>query len=494
MKRTNLLFTRFALVVSLLALGVVNIFTQVGSSGSGREAVGGGGPSNPASTVKPRVRPVPKRTTPKKIVVPRKTAAQYVAEGEAFYKQKDYDSALVAYQNAVRLNPRLSGGWYWVSWLHNEFQEYSQALPAAEKAIALDSRYAYAYVEKGYALRNLKRPSEAISAFQQSVNLKSDYSTGYYELGRTLCDSGRYQEASTNLSQAVSLDPKNAEAYEYLGIAQRRLGQNSQAISSLNRSIQLDAADSGAYMALGDVYYYGTKEYLKAVNAYLKGLQYDDDNDVAMLNVGFSYNELQNYSEALRWLNKASGMKPSAAIYSEIGYSNFKLNNSNAAIEAYQRALQMNRSSATAEFGLGDVYYDILKDYKLAAEHYQKGVIISPDNANALYRLGFAYNDIGLYRDAIVPLNRARQLRPEWQGVPTELGYAYLQLKQYDNAIAVLKQAINLNRDSAPAHLYLGQAYVYTNNERGARSELSELKRLKSDKYAKQLSDLINGP
>src|SRR5262245_10281079 len=87
----------------LIAAFVTPSFAQSegGGGGGGRVERTGG---TAGTTFKARARPVAKRAAPKRIA-PKKTAAEYEAEGNTFYDQKDYDSALVAYENAVKLKP-----------------------------------------------------------------------------------------------------------------------------------------------------------------------------------------------------------------------------------------------------------------------------------------------------------------------------------------------------------------------------------------------------
>jgi tetratricopeptide (TPR) repeat protein len=287
-----------------------------------------------------------------------------------------------------------------------------------------------------------------------------------------------YNEAAASLNQAILNRPDYAAAYEELGVVQRMLGRNYEAIASLNKAIQLDPEAGGAYMGLGDVYYYGTKEYQKAINAYVRGLQYDNDNHVATYNIGWAYNELGNYKEAIR--------------YAELWYANYKLKQDVQAINSYKRALQYKPDHANSYFGIADVYYENLKNYQLAADYYRKGLAYKPDDASALYRLGFCYNDLGNYQEAINVLARAKQLNPEWVGVHTELGYSYMKLQRYNEAITSLRQAIAVNKDAQVARYYLGLIYVYTNNRNAAMNEYRELQRLNSD-YAPKLLNVING-
>ena len=62
-----------------------------------------------------------------------------------------------------------------------------------------------------------------------------------------------------------------------------------------------------AYLGLGDVFYYQTKQYREAMNAYSRGVQYKDDNPTAFYNLAWSANELNQHDQAAAAARKAMG-------------------------------------------------------------------------------------------------------------------------------------------------------------------------------------------
>jgi tetratricopeptide (TPR) repeat protein len=475
-----------AVAVTLMIGTVISVVAQQEGGGGGRASISF---SAADTSVKRRAKPAVKRTVPKRIPI-KKSAAEYEAEANRLYEQKDYDSALVAYQNASRLKPSFNS-FYRTGWLHNDFDEYDKAVLALDQAIALDSTQSVAFAEKGYALRRLKRNDEAIAALKMAISLDPQASIAPFELGALYNEAGKYVEAIRYLRQAIQNRSDYVEAYSELGLAQRRQGRFNDALDSFNTAIRLGPEDSDGYMGLGDVYFYGLKDYSKAIDPYVKGLSYEPDNRVALYNVGYSLNDIERYADALGYLEKAVQLKADDyKSYAEIGYANLQLKNAVAAIAGYQKALQYKPDHATSLFGIGDVNYDIYKKYDVAVEYYKKGLVYDPENASALYRLGFSYNDLGLYDQAISALLKVRSLRPGWKTVPNELGYAYLMQKRYDEAASMLKQAIALDRDYQLPHYYLGQTYCGTGNKAAATAEYRELQRLNSQ-YATKLNDLI---
>src|SRR5213080_833069 len=90
-----------AVAVTLMIGTVISVVAQQEGGGGGRASISF---SAADTSVKRRAKPAVKRTVPKRIPV-RKSGAEYEAEANRLYEQKDYDSALVAYQNASRLKP-----------------------------------------------------------------------------------------------------------------------------------------------------------------------------------------------------------------------------------------------------------------------------------------------------------------------------------------------------------------------------------------------------
>ena len=334
-------------VALLFVLSCITVSAQV-------EGGGGGGGAKP-DAFKRKFRAPTKRTAPKRIAV-RKTAAEYEAEGDRYYDQKDKDSALVAYQTAARMKPTFHS-LFRIGWLENDFGEFAKALPPLDQAIAIDSSQFAAYTEKGYAHRRLDQLDEAIAAFKTSISLNGQDHIAPYELGSLYREKKMYPEAERYLQQSLRIKPDNAKALNELGAVQRHRGKNDEAINSFNRAIELAPDDSEPYMGLGDTYFYGTSDYEKAVDAYVQGLQREPDNEVAAYNVGFSYNDLGQFQNALTYLNKAVQLKPGyVEARAEMGFAQMKLKRYNEALVTLRSAVAAKPSFDTSHYYLGQVY------------------------------------------------------------------------------------------------------------------------------------------
>src|SRR4029078_5267944 len=98
----------------------------------------------------------------------------------------------------------------------------------------------------------------------------------------------------------------------------------------------------------------------------------------------------------------------------------------------------------------GDQFYNA-KNYDDALEAYQKAVQINPSLPNAQYRIGWIKNDKEEYEDAIGPLTQSIRLQPTHTSY-YELGYSYRKLDRYEEALKAYKEALRIKPDYASAY------------------------------------------
>ncbi len=108
------------------------------------------------------------------------------------------------------------------------FKRYEEALVAYNQAIRLDPNYDVAYHNKGHVLHALKRDGEALTAYDQAIRLNPDYADAYHNKGNALYDLDRYEEALAAYDQATRLDPNDATAYNNNGLSLQALEEGKK--------------------------------------------------------------------------------------------------------------------------------------------------------------------------------------------------------------------------------------------------------------------------
>jgi tetratricopeptide (TPR) repeat protein len=143
-----------------------------------------------------------------------------------------------------------------------------------------------------------------------------------------------------------------------------------------------------------------------------------------------------------------------------------------AAIETYQREIQVHPDSAFAFFKLGELLSTPIAK-KEAIESFQKAIKLDPSFVEAYNALGWTYLNLDfpfvslfLYKDdiegaknAIKVCKKGLSINPAFVEPYLALGIACNRLGRYRQATTFYEKAISLN--SAYPHAYNGLAYAY---------------------------------
>ena len=142
-------------------------------------------------------------------LLPDNARAQYL-HGRVLEHDKQYDQALAAYANAVRLDASIPGAFYGQGRILREHKkDVPGALAAMEKAVALDAADAGILTELGAVLYESKQVDRTIQTLEQAV-ATPEYANpmGLAVLGLALKDKKQYDKSIPHLEKAGELAPK----------------------------------------------------------------------------------------------------------------------------------------------------------------------------------------------------------------------------------------------------------------------------------------------
>jgi len=83
--------------------------------------------------------------------------------------KQQYDSALIYYHAAEKLDSTNKETYYALAWIYNARKEHDLAIPYAIRSLQLDNTYKPAYGELGFAYRSTKRYADAIEQFKKNL-------------------------------------------------------------------------------------------------------------------------------------------------------------------------------------------------------------------------------------------------------------------------------------------------------------------------------------
>lgn len=282
--------------------------------------------------------------------------------GNSYCDADDTDSALLALERAVQINPTLS-----------------------ESRANLGN----IYLKKG-------RVTEAIYEYQKALRINPNDAKTHNNLGNAYTQRDSLGYAISEYFQSIELDPNFIDAYKNLAIVYCKQERFTQAIMQLKQALMLKPEDAGCYSQLGNVYHQ-MGDYEQAISQFKKSLGFKQDSVDALYGLALCYNKLGQIDDEIGAYKKVLAVKPDTlAALVNLGNAYFGQKRYNAAIQQYQKAVQLNPDEAMVHYNLGAAYSN-KKNYKQAVAEYLKAVQIDPKIGDAHYGLAFGFYQLKKY-------------------------------------------------------------------------------------------------
>jgi tetratricopeptide (TPR) repeat protein len=183
------------------------------------------------------------------------TPAQLVEEGNKYAGARQYDQAVDAYRQAIKLDPNLAAAYHGLGRVYVNMGRATDALGPMRSAIRLEPENAIAHLNLGITLENLRRFEEALTELNEAKRLSPQNATIHNELGNLLNNYlGRTADALVAYQEARRLDPDQPSIQYNVGLALMLLGKSAAAIAPLQEALRLDPQYRNARYVLSDAY------------------------------------------------------------------------------------------------------------------------------------------------------------------------------------------------------------------------------------------------
>ncbi len=191
-------------------------------------------------------------------------------------------------------------------------------------------------------------------------------------------------------------------------------------------------------------------------------------------------------------VEKLPNLGVDAEDYYAFGIDAIKDGNFTMAVQAWEKAVEIDPTMVKAYNYLGRAYYT-QGMIEGAIKAYKKAVELDPANPKSYINLGIAYRYDEEYEAAINELNKAIELNPLTAVAYDEIGMALLKMEKNDDAIAAFKNAAAIDPEFPQPHNNLGVTYMMTGRSKEADAEFKTYQELMNAKKAKQ-AKLMGGP
>jgi len=324
---------------------------------------------------------------------------------------KRHDEALVAYDEAIRLDPKHARAYIGKGRTLVNLKRYDEALDAYDEAIRLDPKDAVAYNGKGIALSDLKRYDEALVAFEQAIHLGPTNAGLFMNRGIALSDLKRYDEALVAFEQAIRFDPTDALIYYNKGVALDGFKRYDEALDAYDEAIRLDPKHTRGYIGKGETLV-NLERYDEALDTCDEAIRLDPRDAVAHNLKGKALRDLKRYDEALGAYGEAIRLDPTNAdVYNNKGITLGKLGHYDEAVAAFEQAIHLNPTNADAYYNKGVVLF-IFKRYDEALAAFEQAIHLGPRSVDACNNKGSVLSSLERHDEAVAAFEQAISLDP----------------------------------------------------------------------------------
>jgi len=309
---------------------------------------------------------------------PTRYADSYAMEGEAQFTAGDMDAAIVAYQEAVRVDPNNAEVWAKLA----RIQTYSsallttddaqrtrlaEALESAEKAVELAPDDSFAHAIYAFVLdwnaNSILVDEDQVQRYllqaEQEANrallLDSTNTLALAFYAEILVDQQKWTQAEINITQALERDPTLMDVHRVYAYVLESFGQYNQAIQEYDTAISITPNLTFLHLRAGANYRrlaFASPNEETATQLYEKSLEYfaqaasineqlGVEDPIPYLSISKTYSQMGEFFIAARNVQRALEFQPdNADVYGQLGIIYFKSRNYEGSIPALKCAIR----------------------------------------------------------------------------------------------------------------------------------------------------------
>jgi tetratricopeptide (TPR) repeat protein len=181
-------------------------------------------------------------------------APSRAARGDAYGARHDFDHAMAAYNDAIRLDPKYALAYADRGLLYRAHGDLELALSDSNRAIAIDPKLAEAYNARGAVYLSEGAKDRAIADYDEAIRLDPKRFFMYLNRGIAFAAKGDIDHAIADYGASLKLEPRYYGTYYQRGMALTAKGDNNRAIADFNQAIKLNPKFSDAFDKRGLAY------------------------------------------------------------------------------------------------------------------------------------------------------------------------------------------------------------------------------------------------
>lgn len=295
----------------------------------------------------------------------------------ALAKSETPESAEQSYQQALRLAPNhIDTLKNYAAFLTSQ-EQYEAALTILKKAVALQPGCSEIRNNLGIVYAEQKEFESAIKCFRDALKRAPDNCEILFHLGKTFEESNQPHDAMITFREVLAKHPNHFGAAFHLGSMAAALGDLEYAYEIFQSLYQSDQTNTASLYGMGCIRV-RQKKVGSAVSYFELLVELEPEHLQSRLHLIELYTSQLRNKEAEEQVKQALKYHPeNATLWSYRGHFSKQKRQSKKALKDFQRAVELDTSSASSYCNLATVHHD-LGQFEEAKEALKKAYQLNP--------------------------------------------------------------------------------------------------------------------
>ena len=388
------------------------------------------------------------------------------------YAQQDKsEEAITIYDKVLALEPDNEDVQLRLTFLYIQQDQYQKAEDILRKLLKKNDEHYFAHFYLARLLKKTKSYKDAANEYEKalSLNWSKDLS---YEIGHFYMTHNRHEDALRIYTSITENDPYDERASLSRIQPLLELNRDDAALADLEQ-IRLFSRNKPNIDLISAKIFIRKKEPAKARELLIQ-LSRNTENSEPHYLLALIFFQDEKYASALSHLKL---VETKSAIFEESVYLQTrifkKLNKPDNIIELLQKLITNPESRSPLFYALLSSAYQEQNKQQEALALLEKAIIIYHKNTQLLFEYGLLLERNGMYRQAMINMEKVIELQPEHAEALNFIGYTWADSNIHlERALEYIKRAMELKPDNGYITDSLGWVYFRMGEFEKAEIEL----------------------
>ena len=363
---------------------------------------------------------------------------------------KDFSEGLTAVNKGIKLLPKkekglLSSAYLLRGTIYLSIGDSIVALDEYNLALKTDSQNKDGYEKRGQLLFDLGKTDESNADYNKLIELNPADYMGYMGLGRNAKVSEDYPTAIKNFSKVIKLEPEYSSGYSFRAECYLKQEKFVQAADDIMKALTIDHDDRAHWLIS-----LFPEDQVPLLVAKLKTVAVEHPHDaVWQYYIGLLYGYHNKYSEGIDALQNALEIDSHPFFYEKISDFYEEMGDYAKAIEAINRAIDMDSSDIERMYKRADLLGES-GDVEGAIAGWTDVIAKTPDWAGGYYRRGFFEDNSNRTDEALADYEMAIMLDPDYAYSYLGKGDMLMRKGENEKAMEAYRKVVEL--DTIPSN------------------------------------------